>query len=1653
MSIVLSVYSKSAFKEFVLPAINNDDTTIIIDKDLFRLRQDVVLKLEVIENCWMFTDSRNSIARGSVPYNREQLRNDDIFLVNTPYEEQISITVSEQESSFCVYEKYLLTDGMAVTIGNRPESMIRYQYQKLVSRDHAVLKMAGGVLRLEDTSRNGVFVNSVRVVGSAQLHFGDSIDIFGLNMVCLGDILAVRPCRELEINQDILKIWTMPVKKIPKPQGVIKRDKEYFHRAPRNIEKLEDEAVEIEAPPNPQDMGETPLAMVIGPAMTMAIPMLLGSGLAIYSSRMSGGNTSAFMYTGLITAISSALIGAGWAIANLRYTKERKRKEELKRFERYSEYLIKCTDTIRGKYEKNTRILNEQYPPAAVCSGYDSKTMQLWNRNMSHGDFLMERLGMGDIPFQVPITIPKEKFTLINDSLADKPKFIQDNYKTLHDVPICMDLLKEHLIGVIGGEHKKGAVDVVYNLVTQIAANNCYTDVKLAFIYDAAQGIDGDCWDFARWLPHVWSEDKKTRYVAGNKSDASDVFYELTKVFRFRSEEQAGQNRESTPKPYYILVIAEPSFLDGEPVARYIYGAENNIGLSTILLAEKYEDLPNAVECIIQNDSSFAGFYNAASDYAKRTAVHFDEMNQKALEALARRLSSIEVNEVEIGGEIPSALTFFDMYGISALNELNVADRWRKNRTYENMKALVGQKAGGAPCYLDVHEKYHGPHGLVAGTTGSGKSETLQTYMLSLAINFSPDDIGFFIIDYKGGGMANLFAGLPHLIGQISNLSGNQVHRAMVSIKSENRRRQRIFNEYGVNNINLYTNLYKNKEAKIPIPHMFIIIDEFAELKREEPDFMRELISVAQVGRSLGVHLILATQKPSGTVDDNIWSNSKFRLCLRVQDRQDSMDMLHKPDAAYLTQAGRCYLQVGNDELYELFQSGFSGASYDAELGNAKNVVAKMISDTGKAGMTGSHTKMKQKEAVLERWLIMLIGYAKEALEQTDRDLERAVDLIFGMMEKDHVDYAKNDYNTRRLIDFTELYEDVCMADPGDLKDQAAQIVLNAKRLGKKLPEQKEKTQLDAVVEYLKESAQRLGYRNDIKLWLPVLPEIMYLKQLPGYEEETFDGSRWPEQGHRWNLQVKIGMYDDPGNQAQRPFTVDFAEGGHHAVCGMVMSGKSTFLQTLAFALVNRYTPDYVNLYAIDFSSRMMSPFEGLAHVGGIMYEGEMEKISKFFTMISRILSERKLLFKGGNYSQYVQANGVTCPSIIVMIDSYANFKEKTENQYEDVLIQLAKEGSANGIYLVLSAAGYSSAEIQSKIGDNIRTSICLEMADKFQYADALKTMRVSILPEANKRGRGLAVVDGSILEFQTALSAEAEDDYKRMEAIKAACGRMNRCWQGKRAKPIPEIPVKPVWSEFAALEDTVNAAKDDRTLPVGYNMETAAVYGIDLSKIYCFLVSGKARTGKTNLMKVMIRSAALRGEKIWVIESGAEELRQTAEEAGAEYLDSDQKVYHFFESIIPSFKARNQLKRQCVSEEMEEDAIYERMQEHEKYHIFIADLVSFVNNIYNPQPGVASMHGFVENITDKGALHNVFFYACFNQDNIKEVAGRRIYENFIRMKNGIHLGGKADEQRIFDFNSLPFMERSKAMKVGNGMIPSEEGEKPCRVVIPLSRG
>lgn len=1648
MNIVLSVYSVRAFKEFVLPASNNMETAFTLRRDVFKTNEDIDLKLENIDSSWYFTESDQYwiASPDGKQYQRRAMQDGDYFKVFQNQNQILAIMVRKAPDQLPKYRKFNMK-GQTLLIGIGQDCALKYSFHyeghQYISQVHATISATQNGMTLLDSSKNGVFLNDIRVMGSCELHFGDQINIWGLSMVALGQVLAVRLCANLTIDEGRMHPGDVPGEEtVHEEERVL-----HYHRSPRKMGRLESGVVEIEAPPNPQQMDETPLAMNVGPALTMALPMVVGSGMAVVGANSGG----LFMYSGIITAVLSAAVGAAWAVVNVRYSHTKGKKEENHRFEAYGDYLVRVTENIRTKYEHNSAVLLDTYPAASQCLNSSLQGKRLWERNTTHEDFLTFRLGLGDCSFQVDIHIPPEKFELLNDSLREKPRMIQENFHVLHNVPVCIDLVAERIIGLVGGPDRTGARELVRLLTAQIAAQICYTDVKMVYLYREDQGSDPAHWGFCRWLPHVWSQDHRNRYIAANKAQASDVLYEIMRTLRIRSEMSTQLHSDNViPKPWYILVIEDSSVLENEPIVKYLFDQKQKLGVTTLLLANQPEELPNACGCIIRNDATFTGIYHLQAEEGTESRIVFDQVDEKQLNLFARYLANVEVNEVEVGGELPNSITFFDMYGISRLSELNVEDRWKKNRTYENMRALIGQKAGNVPCYLDVHEKYHGPHGLVAGTTGSGKSETLQTYILSLAINFSPYDVGLFLIDYKGGGMANLFDGLPHMIGQISNLSGGQIHRAMVSIKSENLRRQKIFNASGVNNINLYTHLFKNGEATIPIPHLFIIIDEFAELKREQPDFMRELISVAQVGRSLGVHLILATQKPSGTVDDNIWSNSKFRVCLRVQDRQDSMDMLHKPDAAYLTQAGRGFLQVGSDEVYEQFQSGWSGAVYDedSDVGSKIDLV-RMLQNTGKTELTGNFQKRRQKEQIHLKWLNQLLGFFDEARKRKTEPLGT----IYQLMAEQRVNYAQSEYNDKVLQSFMDLTVEVEKSGVTG-KQRAKAIDQLAKDNKIKLPEAKEKTQLDAVVEYLAAQAVEQGYEPLPPLWLNPLPtEKFYLENIEGWQEATFDGTAWPTYDTKWELSAIVGMCDDPAKQAQFPFVINFSKGGHHALIGSTASGKSTFVQTLLYSLIHRYTPAYLNIYVLDFSTRMTTPFAHAAQVGGILYENDVESVGKLFYLMRRIINERKKMFGGVSYEQYTLAHGVTCPMILFIIDNIANFREKAGEEYDDLLVQIAREAENCGIYLFITGAGYGITEIPNKLGDTLRTSFSLELTDIYQYGEALRGTQPPIFPESGVKGRGLANIDGDVLEFQTAQAMPAEDDGSRMKAIEEECARLNKVWKGAHARKIPLIPEKPTWNLFMQREELPEVFANAALLPIGYEYSTAGIYSIDLRRTFCYAVAGHPHSGKTNLLKVIMRSAAEKKMKLFVIENEGVSLRSESDKLGATYLSDLTGIIKAIGQIGPEFQKRHKAKMALAEKDWEDEEIFFELAKGQPWVIVIANLSDLVSLAYSEEGMLQNLHRALENLISKGFMHNIYFIAGIDHNTVSRMAGQPLYDAFAHYKTGIHLGGNVAGQRLFEFMDLPFAMHGLAEKPGSGFVPPNESTGTQRIILPLAKG
>lgn len=1551
MELVIIICSKEVKRIFRVSSGATALHAIRIQAQDYDIRDTLELSILEADGGWYMTEPPDRIYQiydNGLPVTLyHPLQDQTVYQIKTVHGEYLCMLSFTDYSIRREFRNYSLAGQTSISLGKQNSNTIRYDIAGLVSGVHLSINYVNQTWILRDQSSNGVYVNLARVKDSYPLNFGDVIDVFGLRLVWLDVFLAVisygqMPEVRLETEQ------TMSARMTEEIQGAADAPVEdaaagrLFHRAPRVILPIRRDAIELDAPPAIQMPHKQPMLLAIGPALTMALPMLLGFGVTAYFAGKGGQSrqTGTYMYTGLITAMASALLGSIWACLNVRSNSRRYEEAEQRRQSAYRRYLERQEKKIADQYEGNANALRSTYPSAREACRYDVHTHVLWNRNATHIDFLVHRMGLGNLPFQAEIQMPKEQLELYEDELRERPRALIRKYRLLHNVPVCVDFDRNRLVGVI---EEDGGSEILYTLVTQLAVCHAYPDVKLVFFLDGKKNGRNEDRSFLRWLPHVWSEDKKVRFIDFGEEHPEELLYELSHIFRLRTENAAEIIQGERMLPHYIVLIENYKRMEDELPIHYLFMQPEQCGITTVLFVNQYEELPNNCTFMIQKSEYFTGIYDIEEGEARRRKITLDTVLQKDAAALCRRLAGIETAEPKISSKLPETLTLFALFGIREAEELDIDRNWLESRPDLYLKAPIGMKASGSICCLDVHEKAHGPHGLIAGMTGSGKSEVLQTYIISMAVRYRPEEVGFFLIDYKGGGMANLFLELPHLIGHISNLSGQMIQRAMVSIKSENKRRQTIFNQNGVNNIHEYIRRYRAGETETPLPHIMIIIDEFAELKKEEPDFMKELISVAQVGRSLGVHLILATQKPSGTVDDNIRSNARFRLCLRVQDRQDSTDMLHKADAAYITQAGRAYFQVGNDELYELLQSAWSSAPYEKNQNRYRDAAA-LLTISGREEYCGHGQGEQDTQGVLNEGIVQ--------------------------------------------------------------------------------------TQLEAMIESIQKTAKRLHCKNVSQLWLPMLPQMLSLKELPAAEKD---------QGE---IAVPIGLYDDPRQQRQDTLYVGLTEGGHHVICGMVMSGKSTFLQTLLYALVTEYTPEQLHLYVIDCSSHFLAPFQHAPHTGGFMDENDTDDIRKTIYMLHRFLQERKQQLQGGNFRQYNRSVS-TLPAILLVIDNYAVLKEKTDGAFENDLMEFSRTGESYGIYLVVTSGGFGAGDMTVRMAENFRTTMCLRMTDKYQYAGILRLPRVETCPENGVYGRGLAWADGEVLEFQTALALPEPEDYARMEQIEQVCCRLMEQWGSRMtAQKIPRIP-DPLTSEEMLSRTILNQEKlYEDLLPVGYFIKTADVCALHFEKWFCLTVTGSRNTGKTNLLKLLITEEALRGTAVYIIDSTEGKLQEMRERSAfhiAGYYTKPEEIFQFYEQLGMELKERYHSRTMM------------KKKENQRWLIIIGNLAEWTNQHYVNQL-MTGTEAFIYNLLTKGSLHNIYFATAFRQENYADTAGRRIFEAFVKYRTGIHMGGSTGDDRILDFSYVPYSEQGKGLIQGHGMLPiMDEGVcgETGEIVIP----
>ena len=850
-----------------------------------------------------------------------------------------------------------------ITIGKSLNCDIIYN-NSLINDKQAKIFYSNGKLMLENYDTNyGIFLNDTPVSNKVKLLFnGDIIFIMGLRIVVIGNnFFITNPFNRVSYNQRKFEL-VKKQQKVVEPTGTPEEDvklfseKDFFARAPRITSGIEREKIKIEAPPQKQEKDEKPLIYTIGPSLAMGLVMLISmsstiSGVSNGTASVKSTVTSALMTVAML--ISMIL----FPILNNKYEKRKKKKKEETRQKKYKEYINKKINQIDDVMIKQKNILFDKYLSAEECAQIIlNKDSRLWERKTEDEDFLTIRVGLGDLPIEADIEYPNKEFSMEDDNLMELINSVAKKSKVIKNVPITASLASKNIAAAIIENDERTTEKFAQNLIMQLVALHSYADLKLVFLLKKEKNVR---WEHMKTLPHIWDEQKEIRFWADEYDDMKDIsrYLEIELNNRRKYEDKFDYRSFA---PYYLIITDDYKTIENLKIVTEILNAKRNLGFGLFCITDNMLHLPNECQLFININGHNGSLFENQITATTKKEFYFDTSFTFFFENIGQRLSNIPIRvNTASKFSLPETYTFLEMYDAGRIEQLNILQRWMTNDSTKSLQAPIGIDTNGMQIVLDIHEKAHGPHGLIAGSTGSGKSEFIITYILSLAVNYHPNDVSMILIDYKGGGLAGAFqkgnVKLPHIVGTITNIDKVGLQRSLVSIQSELRRRQIKFNQArektdeGTIDIYKYQKLFHDGVVKEPIPHLLIICDEFAELKQQQPDFMDELISVARIGRSLGVHLILATQKPAGVVNDQIRSNSKFGICLKVQDRQDSMDVIKRPDAAELKRAGQFYIQVGNNEYFALGQSAWAGASYEPSDIIKKNVdnSMKFVSNIG----------------------------------------------------------------------------------------------------------------------------------------------------------------------------------------------------------------------------------------------------------------------------------------------------------------------------------------------------------------------------------------------------------------------------------------------------------------------------------------------------------------------------------------------------------------------------------------------------------------------------------------------------------------------------------------------------------------------------------
>lgn len=1034
-----------------------------------------------------------------------------------------------------------------------------------ISLCHALLQAKDTEWELVDqASTNGCYVNGDRitrhtVVPGDVIYLGNVMLLMGKDSIFVPEQIADTRLSEISYCKTVIE---------EKEAGTA------ICLTPEPVQKL---TMEIELPLAKGTQENLPAIFVLGPSITMG---LSSTAMGLFSFWLAAERKQDLLSVvpTLLMSLSMALGTILWPLLSKRYERKQQRRKEEKRCYVYSCYLLEVKQRIQQAMQEETAYLQHWYPPVSkLCVDFlAQKPYRL--RCVNHADWLHVVLGQGSCPAGIDLQIPHVS-SMTQDVLLDKLHGLQAGQFRLENVPIVADLRECQSLCLEG--ERSVCIDTLLNILLQLVIQQPEKETRICIAADKALISREKLF----CLPHLFVDRQRL------------LVWDETSAGRCRRLLEAVVDDEGIKD--VIVCILEPCLTDSLQLPAH----------EKIHQLRWSDTLNNAADLQLQINGRSVRWPQRHADFTIDTCT---ERQRRA--AFVQR--SAYPKDSARGKKM---LSFLKLFHCHSVEELQIASRYQGSDAAKSLRVIIGQSADGGELYLDAHEHSHGPHGLLAGMTGSGKSECLLTYLLSLAVTFSCQDVSFLLIDFKGGTMANALAKLPHTAGIITNLDKGILMRCMCAIEGELTRRQQQLADtgerYGISSMDIdkYMQLRKQHPSLTAMPHLFLVADEFAELKQLFPAVLDHLRQCARIGRSLGIHLLLATQKPFGVVDEQIWSNARFRLCLKVADRNDSMDMLKKDSAVHLQHPGQLFLQVGHDEVFVQGQSAWTQAPYDP--------------------------------------------CGKEA-----SDL--------------YLSYYDSDGNMQ------------------DLPMAGGTVA---------------KTELEAVCDAL----CAISTERAAPLWMPPLKPNLQQEELPAKETA-----------------LTLGLLDDLAHQQQIPFSMSVWDGRNLAVCGMVGSGKSMFVETLIQSCLVKSENI---LYLFDFDKPLFMKYAQYQQVAAVFQREDAEGIQSFFSFMRRMIKQRRA---------QRSEQGILC-----ILHNYEVFHELYQ-ELEEELLYLLREGKKYGIVCCITTAVLQ--QIPMRIQACLEDWYALQCAQHEDYS-YLFSCEQSCIP-LTQPGCGLMKYNDTLCMFQIAV-------------------------------------------------------------------------------------------------------------------------------------------------------------------------------------------------------------------------------------------------------------------------------------------------------------